>query len=151
MVQNGSKWSKMVPNGPKWLNRCKMVKNCQNWSKMVYNGPKRSKMVQNSPNGRKRSKIVKDGGPDLKRAQRTGLSARRARRTKSRGPKGLQLEVGARRAPRLLFFYTSIPSSAEFQFPLPVTIVGWISQVGQLRVATRRAIAGNRAVKPCLA
>ena len=29
-----------------------------------------------------------------------GLSARRARRTKSRGPKGLQLEVGARRAPR---------------------------------------------------
>ena len=32
-----------------------------------------------------------------------GLSARRAQRTKSRGPKGLQLEVGARRAPRLLF------------------------------------------------
>ena len=31
-----------------------------------------------------------------------GLSARRARRTKSRGPKGLQLEVGARGAPRLL-------------------------------------------------
>ena len=31
-----------------------------------------------------------------------GLSARRARRTKSRGPKGLQLEVGARRAPKLL-------------------------------------------------
>ena len=31
-----------------------------------------------------------------------GLSAIRARRTKSRGPKGLQLEVGARRAPRLL-------------------------------------------------
>ena len=31
-----------------------------------------------------------------------GLSARRARRTKSRGPKGLHLEVGARRAPRLL-------------------------------------------------
>ena len=28
-----------------------------------------------------------------------GLSGRRARRTKSRGPKGLQLEVGARRAP----------------------------------------------------
>ena len=32
-----------------------------------------------------------------------GLSARRARRTKSRGPKGLHLEVGARRTPRLLF------------------------------------------------
>ena len=31
-----------------------------------------------------------------------GLSARRAWRTKSRGPKGLQLEVGAWRAPRLL-------------------------------------------------
>ena len=31
-----------------------------------------------------------------------GLSARRARRTKSRGPKGLQLEVGARSAPKLL-------------------------------------------------
>ena len=41
-------------------------------------------------------------GPDLKQARRTGLSARRARRKKSRGPKGLQLEVGARRAPRLL-------------------------------------------------
>ena len=62
-------------------------------------------MVQNGPNGRKWSKwskMVKNGGPDLKRAQRTGLSARRARRTKSRGLKGLQLEVGARRAPRLL-------------------------------------------------
>ena len=32
------------------------------------------------------------------------LSAQRARRTKSRGPKGLQLEVGARRAPKLLVF-----------------------------------------------
>ena len=31
-----------------------------------------------------------------------GLRARRARRTKSRGLKGLHLEVGARRAPRLL-------------------------------------------------
>ena len=62
-------------------------------------------MVQNGPNGRKWSKMVKNGRPDLKRAQRTGLSARRARRTKSRGPRGLQLEVGARRAPRLLVFY----------------------------------------------
>ena len=42
-------------------------------------------------------------GPDLKRARRTVLSARRAPSTKSRGPKGLQLEVGARRDPRLLF------------------------------------------------
>ena len=31
-------------------------------------------------------------------------SARRARRTKLRAPKGLQLEVGARRASRLLYF-----------------------------------------------
>ena len=31
-----------------------------------------------------------------------GLSARRAQRTKSRGPKGLQLEVRAQRAPGLL-------------------------------------------------
>ena len=46
--------------------------------------------------------MVKNGGLDLERARRTVLSARRARRTKSRGPKGLQLEVGARRALRLL-------------------------------------------------
>ena len=59
---------------------------------MVKIGLKWSKMV----------KMVKNGGPELKRARRTGLSARRARWTKSRGPKGLQLEVGARRAPRLL-------------------------------------------------
>ena len=56
---------------------------------MVKIGLKWSKMV----------KMVKNGGPELKRARRTGLSARRA---KSRGPKGLQLEVGARGAPRLL-------------------------------------------------
>ena len=31
-----------------------------------------------------------------------GLSVRKATRTKSRGPKSLQLEVGARRAPRIL-------------------------------------------------
>ena len=56
--------------------------------------------------------MVKNGGPDLKRAQRTGLSARRARRTKSSrpegpkaGPKGRYLEVGARRAPRLLVLH----------------------------------------------
>ena len=62
---------------------------------MVKIGLKWSKMV----------KMVKNGGPELKRARRTGLSARRARRTKSRGPKGLQLEVGARRAPRLLVYH----------------------------------------------
>ena len=42
-----------------------------------------------------------------------GLSARRARRTKSRGPKGLQLEVGARRAPRLLVYICNRPSSVQ--------------------------------------
>ena len=36
------------------------------------------------------------------------LSARRSRRTKSRGPKGLQLEVEARRSPRLLVSYICI-------------------------------------------
>ena len=37
-----------------------------------------------------------------------GLNARRARRTKSRGPKGLQLEVGARRALRHLVKYIAV-------------------------------------------
>ena len=37
-----------------------------------------------------------------------GLSARRARRTKSRGLKGLQLEVGARRAPKLLVLHIAL-------------------------------------------
>ena len=75
-------------------------------------------MVKNGPNGRKWWKMVKNGGPDLKRARRTGLSARRAQRTKSRGPKGLQLEVGARRAPRLLvLLYVLIDeSSPKIQF-----------------------------------
>ena len=41
-----------------------------------------------------------------------GLSARRARRTKSRGPKGPQLEVGARRAPTLLVSHYCYYSSA---------------------------------------
>ena len=43
-----------------------------------------------------------------------GLSARRARRTKSRGPEGLQLEVGARRAPKLLvYIYLSMSYMAS--------------------------------------
>ena len=82
-------------------------KKCTKWSKIaknVQNGLKSSRMIQNGQKWSKWSKMVKNGGPDLKRAQRTGLGARRARRTKSRGPKGLQLEVGARRAPRLLVF-----------------------------------------------
>ena len=60
-------------------------------------------MVKIGLKGSKMLKMVKnDGGPELRRARRIGLSARRELRTKSRGPKGLQLEVGARRAPRLL-------------------------------------------------
>ena len=42
-----------------------------------------------------------------------GLSAWRVRRTKSRGPKGLQLEVGARRAPRLLVITIRAPVGAN--------------------------------------
>ena len=59
--QNGLKWSKMVPNGPKWWKMVKMVKivnNGQNrqkwskWSKMAKNGPtKCSKMMKNGQNG----------------------------------------------------------------------------------------------------
>ena len=101
-------------------------------------------MVENGPNGQKWSKMVKDGGPDLKRAQRTGLSARRARRTKSRGPKGLQPEVRALRAPRLLvhlYFLSIVPnfgpkkawiSLSGFRFfrLYPLLPVGWSSSRG---------------------
>ena len=69
-----------------------MVQDDEKWSKLVNIGLKWSKMV----------KMVKNGRPDLKRARRTGLSAQRAQRAKLRGSKGLQLEIGARRAPRLL-------------------------------------------------
>ena len=53
------------------------------------------------------------------------LSARRARRTKSRGPKGPQLEVGARRAPRLLLFYNGcrkwmLPCGATLACKIPL-------------------------------
>ena len=50
-----------------------------------------------------------------------GLSAWRARRTKSRSPKGLQLEMGARRASRLLvllyfwYFYVQKSGNVEQQ------------------------------------
>ena len=58
MVQNGSKWSKMVKNGQngqigqngqKWSKIVNMVKNGQNgltWSKMGQHGPTWSKLVQ---------------------------------------------------------------------------------------------------------
>ena len=100
MVQNGLISSKMVPNGPKWS---KIAKNCQN-------GLKLSRMIQNGQKWSKWSKMVKNGRPDLQRARRTGPSARRARGTKSRGPKGLQLEVRARRAPRLLVIHNFVCS-----------------------------------------
>ena len=75
MVQNGSKWFKMVKNGQnrqKWSKSPKMVKIAKNgqnglksskmipnglkWSKMVPNGPKWFQMVQN---GEKWSKSPK--------------------------------------------------------------------------------------------
>ena len=63
-------------------------------------------------------------GPDLKRARCTGLSAQRARRTKLRGPKGLQLEVGARRAPRLLVaaYFCSHNSAAVIKKGCPACV-----------------------------
>ena len=67
-------------------------------------------MVQNGNNKwSKWSKMVKNGEADLQRVQRTVLCAQRARRTRSRGPKGLQLEVGVRRAPRLLVIIQELP------------------------------------------
>ena len=134
MVQNGSRWCKMVINGK---NCQKMVKNCQKWSKwskMVQNGPKWSKMVQMVENGRKwskRSKMVKNGGHDLKRAQRTGLSARGARRTKSTGPKGLQLEVGARMAPRLLVLHILMGTG----HPFAVLCGKWIICLAKFKIS----------------
>ena len=49
-----------------------------------------------------------------------GLSARRARRTKSRGPKGLRLEVRARRAPRLLSIKINLSTHMPISIPHPV-------------------------------
>ena len=73
MVQNGSKWCKMVINGKNCQKWSKIAKNGQNglkWSKMVQNGPKWSiwsKMVQNCfkmvQNGEKWSKWSGPGGP----------------------------------------------------------------------------------------
>ena len=80
MVKNGkkcTKWSKMV----------KIAKNGQNglkWSKIVQNGPKWSKMVKITKNGPKCSKMVQNG---------------------PKWSKMVQLEVGDRRAPRLLVIY----------------------------------------------
>ena len=66
--------------------------------------PKIFQILKNpkDPKNTKNPKNPKNGRPDLDQAQCTGLSARRVRRRKSRGPKGLQLEAGAQRAPRLL-------------------------------------------------
>ena len=59
-------------------------------------------LISYSQNRLVRSFVRPSVRPLVTKFQPHGLSARRARRTKSRGPKGLQLEVGARRAPRLL-------------------------------------------------
>ena len=67
-----------------------------------------------------------------------GLSARRARRTKSRrpegpkgGPKGHRLEVGARRAPKLLviIYRIIIPGNMAMQVVLPRSIVSILMEV----------------------
>ena len=79
-------------------------------------------------NGQNWSEMVKNGGPDLKQARRTGLSARRARRTKSRGPKGLQPEVGARRAPRLLvvkYSYSKMVKDSNFPYHIGLKFSSW--------------------------
>ena len=77
-------------------------------------------------------------GPDLQQARRTSLSAWRARRTKSRGPKGLQLEVGARRAPRLLCNNMSMMMLAEEVrrgrlFALPAIFDWWWDRQGNTK------------------
>ena len=141
MIQNGPKWSKMIQNGEKWSKWSKMIKiakngqNCQRWSKcskiikMVPNDLKWSKMVQSgekwakwSKNGQNRqkwstwSKIVQNDPKWL------------ARRTKSRGPKGLQLKVGAWRAPRLLVYHIFWETSFKEEILL-VTLSGHISRI----------------------
>ena len=63
MIQNGSKWSKIVPIDKKWLKMIEMVKNGQNrqkWSKLTKM-VKIAKMVniaKNDQNGLKWSKMV---------------------------------------------------------------------------------------------
>ena len=66
-----------------------------------------------------------------------GLSARRARRKKSRGPKGLQLEVGARRAPRLLVTYNITRDNTITQ-DNTITPVNTITQANTITPGTFR-------------
>ena len=90
IMDNSGRFRGEVPNIPNIAN-IPDIPNIPN----ISNIPK----IPNIPNIPKIQKIPKKGEPDLKRARPTGLSAPR---TKWRGPKGLQLEVGAQRAPRLL-------------------------------------------------
>ena len=59
MVQNNTKWSKVLLSGPKWFvkfrrsktvqnakKRWNFLKNCQKWLKMVQNNFKRSKIIR---------------------------------------------------------------------------------------------------------
>ena len=94
----------------------KITKNGKNHKKakitsnifLIYQ--KSPKITKKGKNHRKWPKYgkwqVAENGPFLRAFQipggSHGLSARRAGRTKSRDPKGLQLEVRAQRAPRLL-------------------------------------------------
>ena len=106
----------MVPDGPKWskwpnFKKITFFQKNDPFSKKRPNFKKTTQFQKNDP-FLKFKKCPIFTGPDLKGARRTGLSAQRARRTKSSrpegpkaGPKGRHLEVGARRAPRLLVFY----------------------------------------------
>ena len=87
----------------------KIAKNCQNRlksSKMVQNGLKLSKMIQN---GLKWLKVVKNGqfGPKWSKIVKNVQNWSKIVQNGKNG-KGLQLEAGARRAPRLLVAYISV-------------------------------------------
>ena len=117
MVENGQTWSKMVKHGQKWSN---MAKNGHKWSNMVKHGRTWSVTIGHKwhklqiwQNGQKRTKWSKDpsggssGGPFG--GLSGGLSGVRPGFPWEVRPGGL--EVGARRAPRLLvisYLYWSV-------------------------------------------
>ena len=75
-----------------------------------------------------------------------GLGARRARRTKSRGPKGPQLEVGARRAPRLLVSHILNISTYRFHEGRPVEAILEREAAEHLVERGTRRVEGDRLV-----
>ena len=104
------KWEK---NKKKWEKKWQEMKKWNKWrkkneTKMRQKREKNKKTNEKMEKNEKRKKILSQKKSPMHYAiialmhGSHGLSARRAWRTKSRGPKGRQLEVGARRAPRLL-------------------------------------------------